>query len=150
MRVCVVGNGPSANGTADLVDSCDVVVRCGEYWRVGSRTAGSKVDVWCTRREPTEYDPVVAVIWHHDCTWLGDGEVFQRERLGSDQPSNGYIAAMMARHKWPEAQIILVGFDAEEPLPGDPKSMDARGKPIAFRGHNYVQEKRILRERGLL
>ncbi len=44
MKICVVGNGPSAEGHGAEIDACDFVVRLKAYWVFGATDAGSKVD----------------------------------------------------------------------------------------------------------
>lgn len=46
MRVCIVGNGPSAKGHGTEIDACDIVIRLKAWWRFGAVDAGSKCDVW--------------------------------------------------------------------------------------------------------
>ena len=43
-RVCIVGNGPSAEGRGDIIDACDFVVRMKDFWHCGAKTAGSRID----------------------------------------------------------------------------------------------------------
>jgi len=156
MKVCIVGNGPSSNDTAELVDSCEIVVRCGVYWRDGSQTAGKRIDVWCARRDTVNRDgpPYDRRSW---CSvWCSDHEANApwftdlKEVLHPAMATNGFVAVAKAREQWPHATIVLVGFDAEAPAPGDPKSQDARGHSISFRGHDMAMEKQILREWGLM
>ena len=44
MRVCVVGNGPSAQGKGEIIDAADFVVRIKAFWCHGAEDAGSKID----------------------------------------------------------------------------------------------------------
>lgn len=46
MRVCVVGNGPSARGHGREIDACDFVVRLKGWWAHAAEDAGSKIDAW--------------------------------------------------------------------------------------------------------
>gem|GEM_PF-6088554 len=52
MRVCIVGQGPSANGHAKLIDGCDFVVRIKAYWECGAEDAGDKIDAWAHYGHP--------------------------------------------------------------------------------------------------
>jgi len=44
MRVCIVGNGPSAEGKGREIDACDFVVRMKAYWAHGAADAGTKTN----------------------------------------------------------------------------------------------------------
>ena len=67
MRVCIVGQGPSAEGKGAEIDACDFVVRIKAFCECGAEHSGDKVDAiatygdWSRRRSkpewvrPTEY-----------------------------------------------------------------------------------------------
>ena len=44
MKVCVVGNGPSAEGKGAEIDSYDFVVRMRNWWRCAAEHAGEKIN----------------------------------------------------------------------------------------------------------
>lgn len=44
MRVCVVGNGPSAKGRGREIDACDFVVRIKAFWLHGAENTGEKTN----------------------------------------------------------------------------------------------------------
>lgn len=44
MRVCIVGQGPSAKGKGAEIDACDFVVRLKCYWRCAARNCGTRLD----------------------------------------------------------------------------------------------------------
>ena len=44
MNLCVVGNGPSAEGRGREIDACNYVVRVKTWWRYGAVAAGTKVN----------------------------------------------------------------------------------------------------------
>jgi hypothetical protein len=46
MRVCIVGQGPSAEGRGREIDACDFVVRMKAFWLRGAENAGEKIDAW--------------------------------------------------------------------------------------------------------
>lgn len=46
MRLCIVGNGPSAGGKAAKIDACDFVVRTTGWWKSGPADAGRKLDAY--------------------------------------------------------------------------------------------------------
>ena len=52
MRVCIVGQGPSANGQGELIDGCDFVVRIKAYWECGATDAGEKINAWAHYGHP--------------------------------------------------------------------------------------------------
>jgi len=43
VKVCVVGNGPSATDRSNEIDACDFVVRLKQYWLHGAENAGRKI-----------------------------------------------------------------------------------------------------------
>lgn len=45
MKVCIVGNGPSAAGQGQLIDAADCVVRMKAWWSFGALDAGKKCDI---------------------------------------------------------------------------------------------------------
>lgn len=46
MKVCVVGNGPSAEGRGSEIDACEFVVRIKQYWTYGANGTGDKINAW--------------------------------------------------------------------------------------------------------
>lgn len=46
MKLCVVGNGPSAKGHGAEIDACDFVVRLKAWWVHGAEDAGERIDAW--------------------------------------------------------------------------------------------------------
>lgn len=62
MKVCVVGQGPSAAGCGGEIDACDFVVRLRSYWTAGAEDAGSKISAhayfgwWGGEEDPTGPD----------------------------------------------------------------------------------------------
>jgi len=46
MKVCIVGQGPSAEGRGKEIDACDFVVRLKEFWRFGAVNSGTRIDAW--------------------------------------------------------------------------------------------------------
>jgi CMP-N-acetylneuraminic acid synthetase len=68
MKVAVVGNGPSATGAAEQIDSCDVVVRVRAFWKHGALDAGSKTTAiaWFGSVEDMDADNMPSVSSH----WL--------------------------------------------------------------------------------
>ncbi|MHC4867290.1 MAG: hypothetical protein ACYTEX_24720 [Planctomycetota bacterium] len=44
MRLCIVGQGPSAEGKYEEIDSCDFVVRIKSFWKHGADRAGRRLD----------------------------------------------------------------------------------------------------------
>lgn len=46
MRLCIVGNGPSASGKAVEIDACDFVVRMCGWWRSGPQDTGRRLDAY--------------------------------------------------------------------------------------------------------
>lgn len=56
MRVCVVGQGPSAGGKGEIIDACDFVVRIKSFWAYGALDAGARMDAWAWYGEWTEHE----------------------------------------------------------------------------------------------
>ncbi len=66
MRICIVGNGPSAKGHGAEIDDCDFVVRLKAYWHHSALDTGSKTNAiawfgsqrnlwWETTIQPVEH-----------------------------------------------------------------------------------------------
>lgn len=168
MRVCVVGNGPSAKGHGAEIDACDFVVRIKAWWVYGAEDAGQRCDAlahygggarvdhppcsgeyWFTRTtERSEWDRVACVINNADLAlyrWVTK-KVWQKARdcVGSD-PSTGFVALSMAMAIFDPSELVLAGFDARgKDLPG---FNDARGKPWPTDGaghHDWMKEKQLI------
>jgi hypothetical protein len=46
VRLCIVGNGPSASGKAAEIDACDFVVRTTGWWKNGPGDCGEKLSAY--------------------------------------------------------------------------------------------------------
>jgi len=46
MKMCIVGNGPSAGGKAAEIDACDFVVRMSGWWQSGAADSGHKLNAY--------------------------------------------------------------------------------------------------------
>lgn len=57
MKLCIVGQGPSAKGRGREIDACDFVVRMKAFWLHGAENAGEKISAWA---------------WFGDKEWPGD------------------------------------------------------------------------------
>lgn len=70
MNVCVVGNGPSAEGRGAEIDACDFVVRIKAWWRHGAADAGTRIDAWAwygCKRGLTYIPPFRCQNWFTHC-----------------------------------------------------------------------------------
>ncbi len=68
MKLCVVGNGPSAKGQGAEIDACDFVVRIKAWWAHGAEDAGEKIDAWAWYGdEPRLVEPAPVLNCEH---WL--------------------------------------------------------------------------------
>ena len=140
MRVCIVGQGPSAEGRGTEIDACDIVVRMKEFWNCGASDAGEKTDVVayyggsaaCAQEYGKEHwmthNPArlikletmgrrrieTFVNWANGrpIVWLDD-DYWQRmhDYLNRD-PSTGFVACGMAIRRYPGCRLVLYGFDS--------------------------------------
>lgn len=153
MRVCVVGQGPSAEGKGAEIDRCDFVVRMMAFWQWGAKHAGIRTNAlalfgwghWLER------PPLKCEFWYTHC-WaqmsIQDAVGWQRlefltrvadlqpirwlpERLWhrladhiDAHPSTGMVAVAMALEILKPAELVLYGFDST--LPDRPNYADAR------------------------
>ena len=107
--ILVVGHGPSAKVDPEWVDSQDFVVRLFEpsQYRKGvyHTNIGSKIDVIVTTR-PKNIFPGIEF-------WLeSDYREIIREMVNPQRKlSTGTVACLIARHKYPEEEIGVIGFD---------------------------------------
>ncbi len=46
MKVCIVGNGPSAEGHGPEIDASDFIVRMKAFWLFGAVDSGERCDAW--------------------------------------------------------------------------------------------------------
>ena len=77
MRVCIVGNGPSAEGHGAEIDACDFVIRIKAFWAFGAENAGERLDAvaWFgTQEEVWREGPVLTC--NHWRTWSDEQYVF--------------------------------------------------------------------------
>jgi hypothetical protein len=184
MKVCIVGNGPSAKGRGREIDACDFVVRMKAFWLYGAEDAGEKIDAWAwyghtgTAGDGVPVKDISSQIprhiehWFTRCdqqaAWLGDdGQLRVRKAKNvasrdvfhqlTDQlwsraneylyyhPSTGFVTLAMALHRWPDAAVVLYGFDST--TPERPNYYDAR-PPVNTVGytHHVLTEKRAIAE----
>jgi hypothetical protein len=92
MKVCVVGNGPSAKGKGSVIDACDFVVRIKQYWTFGAEGVGDKIDAWAWygAAVATEKAPVACEHWitqsmyeYAQREWKHDDGAIRLERITS-------------------------------------------------------------------
>lgn len=135
MKVCVVGNGPSAPRYAEAIDRCDCVVRVNAF---PPDKAGKRWDVWASAFYQVINDfsrgclqtikavPKVKELWLLGESPVLDGLPFrpdikrqhmtaekraELERLLGARPTGGFMAVYMAYQLAP-AELCLTGFDA--------------------------------------
>jgi hypothetical protein len=132
VRVCVVGNGPSAPRYAAQIDACDEVIRLNAFPR---GAAGRKWTIWASAFYPSIASCALASKMIEDIPQLREiwvlGEkpdmaalpIPAEKRLHIDaaerarmaqllhaRPSCGYMAVDAAYHRAPDT-LCLVGFD---------------------------------------
>ncbi len=174
MRVCIVGNGPSAEGHGAEIDACDFVVRIKAWWVFAAKDAGSRCDAlahygWGNWEERPAFDgehwitQTVSQIENHPDGWKRlqfitytaelrpirwlPGPMWDRlvYHIGS-HPSTGMVAVAIAMETARPDELVLCGFDATT----EDASFfgDARGN--AWPGdhgnhHDWVKEKLALK-----
>lgn len=176
MRVCVVGQGPSAHGKGKAIDACDFVVRLRAFWRTAADDAGEKISAHAVfdGRGILDVPPLACERWFTHCPEqvFGAHDVgrirlrafvenarFRVCRMMTDMlwaklveylsahPSTGMAAASMAIEAFPGCELVLYGFDST--TPDRPNYWDARNaKVYEVFPHNMLAEKRALAEIG--
>ena len=174
MRVCVVGQGPSAEGMGREIDACDVVVRIKNFWEWGAQDSGEKCDVWA-QYGGIDLPSGVAASEHwfticphqleshgkaadlissfnrnaagHSIRWLDDERWMQARAYLLSHPTTGFVCVLMALQTWPDAELHVHGFDSMQP--DGPNYYDARA-PVDHKGvvwpHDMAGEKRAIAE----
>lgn len=158
MKLCVVGNGPSAEDHGAEIDACDFVVRIKAWWAHGAKDAGKRCDAlahygwgkWQERPRPFMGEhwitqPVAQMREHPDgwkriefisriaelrpIRWV-TGEMRQAAiKFLKCHPSTGFIAVLMALAARSPDELWLYGFDSTTPQ--RPFYTDARGTPLS-------------------
>ncbi len=167
--MCIVGNGPSAEGRGREIDGCDFVVRVNAWWRYAAEDAGSRIDAvaWFGADQDL-WSRAPKLACEHWRTWCleqyesvpGRREYFDKVAAGRKvyplcdadwkavhdylhrHPSTGFIAIAMAINRWPHCELYLYGFDST--TPDRPNYWDARGRPGSSTPHDMVREKRAI------
>lgn len=183
MKLCIVGQGPSAKGRGREIDACDFVVRMKAYWRVGAEDAGEKIDAWAwyghigssdrggVPREDLSCVPSGIEHWFTHCPCrlvvslktarlpdamsLSGSDPFHQ--LSDDlwnravrhigyHPSTGFVAICMGLDRFPNAELVLYGFDStttDKPNFWDARGCDGDKVKLA---HRVDIEKRVIAE----
>jgi len=151
-RVCIVGNGPSADGKGAEIDAYDFVVRTSVFQRA-VKGAGKKLNAWCWNGNPKTCPGLVTAPKGNYETWWsvhasyrtlykkflkharkvakGHGPVqVMSERLWHElkrtvrcHPSTGLSAIGYALERFKPKVLALYGFDAT--IRGEPNFRDA-------------------------
>ena len=170
-RICIVGNGPSAENMGKEIDSWPFVVRMKEYHVFGPRNSGKKIDALaCFRGNCCPDDVDIGEFWftvsdefsHELCdlTFIrkrADGKpvfVITDKLYGNVRrhltklskhpraPTTGFAAIAMAI-EFGAKELFLVGFDAVSPdVPGWGDAVYR--SDWAAHGHDYKAEKRAI------
>lgn len=173
MRVCIVGNGPSAEGKGAEIDACDFVVRLRDWQRCAAEHAGSKISAHAYYGPWSEWEhtPAQCEHWWTQCPeqimrqgeagqvkwdffaeyasghlvrWLMNSQWRELQKhLGAD-PSTGFVSIAMALWVYPETEeLVLYGFDST--TPDRPHFFDAREE--GKMGCAYVVHHSIVEEK---
>jgi hypothetical protein len=159
LRVCVVGNGPSAEGNGEAIDGHDFVVRT-SIFPLALRGAGTKLNAWCWNGAPKTCPKRMSVPPGRYETWLSVHTSYRKLykqflrhanrlarkhgplRVMSERtwiamraavrchPSTGFAAVAYALEHLRPKTLTLYGFDATRK--GAPGWGDAR-KTIPWR-----------------
>ena len=158
MRICVVGNGPSAEDKGELIDACDFVVRMKQFWAQAALQTGVRIDAWATcRGKYPNNQPAPNALWitetvqnisrypapesrlthllpcnAQNIRWLCQPEWEAMSQYLGAPPSTGFVAVYMALQMRP-SELLLCGFDALG---------DTTNTPI--HPHNFAAEKTAL------
>ena len=174
MRVCIVGNGPSAEGHGAEIDACDFVVRIKAFWVYGAENVGQRCDAVATygdwrawRQQPPfsgEYwiSQTLKQIEENSVGWERLAFISRianlqplrwlpqpmwdslLQQIGS-HPSTGIVAVCMGLAIIQPDELLLYGFDGT--TPDKPNYHDARRpNPNDPHAHDQLAEKRAIAE----
>lgn len=176
MKLCIVANGPSAEGHGREIDACDFVVRMKKYWKAGAKNAGRTIHAWATRGNLDAYQEQRENVEHWyvlQCSFFANRgqEKFKQEMLDMNNrgrgrrilwaaradyeelhnylgksPSTATVVIYMALQVFPACELVLYGFDST--TPDRPRYKDARpsGDNTPNTLHDFVAEKRAVAE----
>lgn len=164
MKLCIVGQGPSAKGRGREIDACDFVVRMKAFWAYGAEDAGDKISAWAwygyagPKGDAVPKEAIASRVpggtehWFTHCRYQVisnpnshparlDNAIFATEgdsfhQLSDDlwrraeqnlgyHPSTGFVAICMGLDRFPDAELVLYGFDST--TPDRSNYWDARG-----------------------
>ena len=138
MKICVVGNGPTAKGKGREIDAADFVVRIKAWWVHGAADAGRRCDATAWYGDLCGWDTVPKPLrcQHWFTHALGVKPLQERLRTFSAQagiqvirwlpaslfdharqhlgfyPTTGFVAVVMALAIYSHAELWLYGFDS--------------------------------------
>lgn len=171
MKLCVVGNGPSAKGHGAEIDACDFVVRIKAWWENGAEDAGSRCDAlahyglcpggsvlprptgehWITQTVAhieghddgwDRLDYINRVANHRPIRWLTTEAWWRLQRHIKSDPTTGIIAVFIGLIVAQPAELLLYGFDST--TTDRPNFWDARETTERKSPHDVLAEKRII------
>lgn len=99
MKLCVVGNGPSAKGKGAEIHACDFVVRMKAWWVYGAEDAGLKCSAWahfaCPQVEAAfaRASPAERTFTTSGETWMTH-TVAQMVKSETRAPTNIYVSRL--------------------------------------------------------
>ncbi len=173
MKLCIVGQGPTAEGHGEEIDACDCVVRIKTWWHAGAEDAGSKWDVhahygdgfWDERPEfhgEHWFTQPICQVRQNPFGWsrlahIANHARYEPVRFAPDalwdaafarigrHPSTGFVTVAMAMEIVDPAELVLFGFDGT--TPDKPRLYnDARGPVDTKCSHDQLAEKRAIAE----
>ncbi len=174
MRVCVVGNGPSAEGRGTQIDGCDFVVRIKSFWAHGAKNAGNRIDAWawfgadrdtaqpipvlecehwftlCPAQKPSwpMMDELLAAHARESSGWarryLRDAAWAAARIYLGRSLSTGFATVVMAIDIFRPAELLLIGFDST--TPDKPNFDNARRESGPPGPIDFENEKRVFME----
>lgn len=178
MKLCIVGNGPSAKGHGAEIDACDFVVRIKAFWENAAVNAGQRVDAvaWLGTEEAKwkKHGPDGFDHWRTWCSeqYIVNGggwparkvffETFAEGKITHRLSGQLHLRVKRSTLKDPSTGIIAIAMalDILEPaelllygfdgtLPTLPNYHDARRAPeIPKKGEQYPHDQ--LREKRVI
>lgn len=174
MNVCVVGNGPSADGRGADIDACDFVVRLKGWWNRAAADAGSRIDAWawygCQEgcRDKPEFTCEHWFTHSPKQTQKHDTATRRARRKWFDRYAEGQPVHVLTNEQWtrlrastgrdPSTGMVAIGMaierfpDCHLHLYGfdstttvRPNFCDARGPKVMDDPHGQIREKRQFR-----
>lgn len=114
MKLCVVGNGPSAEGKGKEIDACDFVVRMRDFWHCAAVNAGTRINAhsyfgWWDNCHEDPWKGFEHWFSHCPAQLLGRGENGWRALCFVNERAAGQPIRWLLNSRWDQMRGYLDG-----------------------------------------